>query len=475
LNDLTGLVAKMEADLKKGPVAKKPPEKGPAKPGNGGGGSALGGGEMFAKDSKWVPAASKFTVVLPAEVERPSWTSDEYYLDWLSIGLQGKPATKPVESKLPFFEICKDAKFVREAEAKYAFDPGDKTAIPLKLGRPTPFEFKIPNISAEYAFMAAMGSNQEAIHGTTINVSADENFAQIYYTPAASRTVEIAGQKVRIFDDNGDGKMGSDPWFLKDFGQRMEGPLPVMDSVLLPGAKKALPFSGFMKLGPKWYRVKADSDGAGLKFQSRELDLKTGTLKLDWKGPATAKPKYMIFKEGGELTGAYFDLMSNEKGVEVPAGEYEFFYGIFRNGKGKQVQKFAVVPGKDNKKIKVDPGATVTVTMGAPFVFQFKSTQDSAEVNVTGKSVEIFGSAGEHYVMLSDETPKPKVEWRKPGAKTGAELGEMKRTERKEKEPPSVLWWPADFKGKKPDSSAVELRLVEEHKWFGPIASEWSK
>ena len=182
----------------------------------------------------------------------------------------------------------------------------------------------------------------------------------------------------------------------------------MMDSILMPGAKKALPFSGFLKLGPKRYRLKADSDGAGLKLQSRELDIKTGTIKLDWKGPATAKPKHVIFREGGEFTGAYFDLMSNEKGVEVPAGEYEFFYGIFRNGKGKQVQKFAIVPGKESKKIKVDPGATVTVTMGAPFTFAFKSTQDGSDVNVTGKSVEIFGSAGEHYVMLSDETRSPR-------------------------------------------------------------------
>lgn len=474
-NDLAALATRLESEAKKGGAPKKPGDKKPGPTGAKGGADPLGGSDLFAKDSKWLPSPGKFAVVAPGEFERPGWNTDEYYLDWIAVGLEGKPGTKSVEAKLPFFETSKEAKFLREADSKYAFDPGDKTAIPIKLAKPTPFEFRLPGAQAEYAFSVVMGSNQEPYHGATINVSSSEAYAQIYYATAASRMIEVAGQKVRVFDDNVDGRMGSDAYSLKDFGGRMDGGLPLFDSMILGAGKRAVPFSGFVKLGPKWYRLKSDSEGYGVKFQARELDIKTGTMKLVWNGPAAFKPKWMIVREVGELSGAFFDLLSNDKGVEVPVGEYELFFGMYRTGKGKQVVKYAVIPGKDAKKIKVDAGASVTITMGAPFHYTFKSTQDASEVTVTGKSVEIQGAAGERYVLLSDETPRPKVEWRKPGAKAGSELGEMKRGELSQKLPPSVLCYPVDFKAKKPDASAIELRLVEEHKWFGPVASEWSK
>jgi hypothetical protein len=138
------------------------------------------------------------------------------------------------------------------------------------------------------------------------------------------------------------------------------------------------------------------------------------------------------------------------------------------------VQKYLVIPGPDTKKITVAPGALTTVNMGAPFTFVYKSTQDGSEISIPGKSVEIRGSAGERYGMLSDVTPRPKVEARKPGAKTAVEIGEMKRAELTPKVSPGVLFFPADFKGKKPDGAAMETRLVEDHKWFGAIVSPWN-
>jgi hypothetical protein len=408
------------------------------------------------------------------DFEKPGWNTDEYLLDWIGVGLQGKPDVKPVEAKIPFFDVSKEAKLLREADSKYAFDPGTKTPVPLKLGKPTAVEFKLPS-GADYAMTFGMGSNQEPIVGTTINISADATFAQVRYTGAASRAVEIMGQKLRIFDDNCDGRIGSEPIDVANFNQRMEGGFPLLDSMVFGASKRALPFSGFVKLGAKWYRVKSDSDGSGAKYQARELDIKTGTVKLVWAGPAAFKPKYMVIREIGEYTGAFFDLMGAEKGLEVPAGDYEFYYGMFRQGKGKQVQKYAVLPAGEPKKISVAPGAVTTINMGAPFKYTVKCSQDGGEVSIAGKTVEIRGSGGERYVMLSEEPPRPKVEARKVGAKTGTEIGEMKRAERKQNDSLQVLYHPADFKGKKPEAAAMEFRLVEEHKWFGPISSDWTQ
>lgn len=469
-NDLSGRADRLAQELKRGPTERKPEKKEPGAPVKGG--TELGGGEFFAKDSKWVPSPGKFLVTPLMEFERPGWNCDEYLLDWVSVGLQGKPEGKPVSSKIPFFDASKEAKFLRESDAKYSIDPGNNTTIPLKLGRPTPVEFKLPS-GADYALTVGMGSNQEPIQGTAINVAGDSTFAQIFFTSAASRLVDLMGQKVRIFDDNCDGRMGSDPIEIADFGGRMQGGLPLLDSMVVGGGKRAVPYSGFVKLGPKWYRIKSDSDGSGAKFQARELDVKTGTVKLTWAGPANYRPRYIVIRETGDYAGAYFDLAGSDKGVEVPAGDYEFYYGVFRAGKGKNLQKYAVLPTAASKKIHVEPGSVTTLTMGAPFQFQFKLSQEGQEITIPGRSIEIRGSGGERYVLLSDEVPRPKVEVRKPGAKAGIEIGEMKRNERKGNDPIGILFHPADFKGKRPDPASTEIRLVEEHKWFGPIASEW--
>ncbi|MBI3817623.1 MAG: hypothetical protein HY286_02945 [Planctomycetes bacterium] len=469
--DLSTLLEKNKALLKKGGPPKQPdPKEKDKKPA--GGSPTPGGGEVFAKGSAWVPANAKFQAAPPEDIERPGWNTDSNYIDWLPQTIEGKPSPT-CSAAVQFFTASKDAKFIREADSKYLFDPGDKIPVPLKLGRPMTFEFKIPNGGVEYAMTAAIGSNQEAYHGTVINYSSNETRAQILYTSAASRLVELAGQKLRIFDDNCDGKFGSDPSVIGT--KTLEG-IPYMDSILFPGGKRAMPWSGFVKLGAKWYRLKGDSEQLGAKFQVRELDIKTGTIKANWSGPAAFKPHYLVVTETSEFTGAYFDLLSNDKGVEVPAGEYQFVYGMFRVGKGRNFQKYAIINGDPNKRVKVAAGQTVTVEFGAPFSFAAKSQLDGNEISVTGKSIEIQGQFGERYVRLSDETPHPKLEWRKPGAKGGTVAGEMKRVELKSGQDPVDLLWPNDLKVKRPDPGTIEYRLIEEHKWLGPIASkEWIK
>lgn len=474
--DVAALVEKHKATLKKGgpPKPVEPKEKEKEKDKKPGGPSSTG--DLFAKNSTWAAADAKFQMAPPEDpIERPSWNSDSNYIDWLALTVDGKPSPT-LGANLPFFSASKEAKFIREDNAKYLFDPGDKNLVPLKLGRPMTFEFKMAG-GIEYAMTAAIGSNQESFHGSTVNYSPSETKAPILYTSSASRLVELAGQKIRIFDDNCDGKFGSDPLVLKDYKGQMIGGFPFFDAMLLPGAKKAVPFSGFVKLGAKWHRLKSDSEGLGKKFQVRELDIKTGTLKVVWNGPANWKPHYLMVTETTEFTGAYFDLLSGtDKGIEVPAGEYQFVFGMYRSGKGRNMQKYAIVAPDSPKKYKVDAGQTVTIQLGGPFTFAHKATMDSSDINIPGKSIEIRGGpGGERYVLLSDETPRPKVEWRKPGAKSGTGLGEMKRIELKSGENPDVLLWPADLKLKRPDPGPLEFRLIDEHKWFGPVATDWIK
>ena len=229
--DLTSLVAKMELELKKGPVAKKPADKKPGQPGapgNGGGPAALGGGELFAKDSKWVPAVSKIRRG-PSRGGRAPFLVQRRLLHGLAQ--HWTPSESPRRS--PSKPSSRSSRFPRKRSSFARRKPSMRSIratrrrSPSSSGAPRRSSSRFLTFRRSTSFMAAMGSNQEAIHGTTVNVSADDNYAQIYYTPAASRSaVDVAGQKVRVFDDNGDGKMGSDPLMLKDFGQRMEGRSP---------------------------------------------------------------------------------------------------------------------------------------------------------------------------------------------------------------------------------------------------------
>jgi len=469
-------------------------KKGTSGGGSSGGGGAPAGGsgkpsepkkpanpdsrDIFAAGSKWLTIPAKTLVTPPGEIERPSFMSDDNYLDWLAVGMRGKPEGKPVAAEMPDFLPGK-VKFIREADSKFAFDPGDGKLIPMKLGKPYTFEFTLPaDGGVTLAWTAAMGSNQEPAHGTTYNASSQQDYAQIYFQPSISRVVDVGGTKVRLFDDSYDGKFGSEPISLTN--PHIEGgSLPLVDSMIVGAGTRAVPYSAFLKVGAKWYRLKADSAGWGKNFIARELaPMDTGTLKLEWSGPVAYKPKFMIVRETGEFSGAYFDLAASDKGVEVPVGEYEFLVGTFRNGKSKQMQKYAVIAEKEMKTFKVTKGQVTSVKMGGPFKYVAKVKQDGGEVSIKGRDVDIRGAAGERYVNLSDETPKPKVEWRKPGGKP-TELGEMKRGTLEEdpvtKKRATVpdLWFPEDFKAKKPDSSALEFRLSEEHKWFGKIESEW--
>ncbi len=429
-----------------------------------------GGG--FAPGSKWISNTTKFIETPPGEIERPNYTCDENYMDWLGVGIEGK---ENVSGGVQFFAT--EAKFVRESVAKFLFDPGDKNLVELKLGRPYTFTFKVPlSGGVDYAFCAAMPSDREPAQGESVNAAPNDTRAILRYAPAASRVADLARQKVRLLDDNGDGRYGTEPLVLRDYAGRMEGGLPLMDTMLIGSGKRAVPFSSYVKFGKDWYRLKSDSDGLGQKFLARQAVVPTGKLKFVWKGPSDVSPSFVIVREVGEFAGAYFDLAATgARGLEVPAGDYEFFYGLWRTGKGKQTQKYVIIPMGEPAKIKLAAGGTETLTLGAPFQFAFKASQDGQEVRIAGKSVEIRGGHGERYVLLSDHIPRPEVQVRKPGSRNWDKLGSMKKLELTNTTPIGDLWWPADFAEKKPDPAAMEIRLVDDHKWFGKIESEASR
>ncbi|HKE00925.1 MAG TPA: hypothetical protein VKE69_07945 [Planctomycetota bacterium] len=478
--DLFGQVSTMEASKKKKTTS------GPASGGKAGDpkGAAAPAPPMppselpdsaFAPGSAWVASATKFQPVGPADYERPSYTADENFLDWYRCYIKGD-ASAPRSTPIDGFPA--KAAFVREG-AKFFFDFGTKDRVALKLGRPFTFDFLMQvSGGVDYALTAALGSDRESMQGVTVGLLPSDMEAQLYYAPAASRQFDVGGTKVRVFDDNADGRYAIEPVVKQGFYLRFEGPFPAMDSMAVGTSKHAVPASSLVKVGPKWFRVSFGEGSAAKQARAREAAVKTGTVKIAWNGTAELKPTWIVVRQKDDPGGVYFDIAAGgDKGVEVPAGEYELVYGLYRSGKGKQVQKYVVLPASETApKVAVEAGKVATMTFGGPFTFACKPTQDSNEVHILGRSVEIRGANQERYVLLSNHIPKPIVEVRKPGEKAGQKLGEMKRIENLAgKHTADDLWFPLDFAQKKSEPVSLEIRLVQEHEWFGSIASEWTK
>ena len=247
---------------------------------------------------------------------------------------------------------------------------------------------------------------------------------------------------------------------------------PEFDSVLFGKDKRAQPFSEFMKLGDKWYQLAVSK--AGLELQATEVPIKTGTVKLSFKG---GKPTWCILRGAGKYENSYFDITS---GAELPVGKYTLFYGELRKGKKQQMIKTLILPGEGMEKFEVMEGKTTTVKLGGPFSFDFKFEEDEANLNLIGNTVVVVGAAGERYERPWGCVPRPDVSWRKKGTKKGSK-GEktqvISQNDEFSKYGWAAAWAPLDLvitkKGKVEES---ELQLIEKkNKLFGKIESDWKE
>ena len=55
-----------------------------------------------------------------------------------------------------------------------------------------------------------------------------------------------------------------------------------VDSMLIGEGKRAIPWSELVKVGEDWFRLTLNEEGTDV-IATKEAELKTGTLKLDFK------------------------------------------------------------------------------------------------------------------------------------------------------------------------------------------------
>ncbi|MBK7644023.1 MAG: hypothetical protein IPJ19_13395 [Planctomycetes bacterium] len=414
----------------------------------------------------------------PDAITRPIYGCDEIYEMWNGLGLQikGTVATFPTNTECP--------PIVRTGSSDLRFDTdGDKQGdekIPMT-GNIAPVRVPIGQGEKQrpWAFFAVSGTQQDSFQGIQVNLAPDDRQYQIYTLGAASMIGTFGTTSLRMVDDSLDGIYGNEPQRFGTQGMTDGEYEPWLDSIVVGSGKRARPWSGIQEIDGNFYRLEVQERGAKLAISPAGVD--TGVLKLDFKG--SIRPTYLVVVGSSELKDCYFDLVEGgAKGVRVPTGNYSLFYGELRKGKKKQMQKALILPPASNgPSWSVRKGETTTVTLGAPFVFDFRYEVNGSKLKVIGKSVVVLGSAGEHYERLWNCVSRPEIAWRKKGSR--ATLGDSKMPvadystiENKDLSWPAV-WFPLDLEADTKDKGGgLEVQLVQKkHDLFGKVESPWKE
>lgn len=413
------------------------------------------------------------------DFERPNYYADELYQVWPALAMQAKGTSAK-------FNAMADhgPRVERTASAQFTVhDASGETPEPVTVtGNPTVVTAVIEEggVKREWAFVAQTGLEQDFYQSRQTMLSLTDLYLSLFSFNAASMVGEVAGESVRVIDDNMDGIYGSPPLRWQYIGLAEGQSQPDMDGVVVGKSKRALPWSEFMQIGGQW--LKLESRGGGIQIAWAPIELETGTLKLAYKG---VFPQWLVVKGKGVLENCYYDVLANGKrGVEVPVGEYELFAGVVRKGKKNQTMKCLILPGEGTPSWTVTAGKETELELGAPFSFDFQYTVAGDDVTVAGSSVAVLGKAGERYERLWNCVPVPDVSMRKAGSRSGGKgesmptvtgsLDELTETGQRRWSFFDV-WRPLSLTlPRKKSAEAIELSLSEKkNKLFGSIKSEW--
>lgn len=415
------------------------------------------------------------------DYERPGYGLDEVYQIWPSLNFGAKGST----CRFGTMESGprKGGPLVkRDAMAKVLVDgDGDGTpeqSIPLT-GNFELVEIKLdPGPDAMgWAFLGVTGIQKDRYQNCDFNLEGNKDYLGIYVAPAASAVGTLGDVPIRIFDDNMDGAYGSVALLWNYTGTTAERSQPDLDSMIIGDGDRAQPWSQYAKVGDVWYKLEPENHGASLKATAVELD--TGTLKVDYKG---GKPGWLIVRGLDELGECYYDLAdAGKKGLEVPVGRYEFFYGDLRKGKKQEVLKALILGGPKQPKYTVVKGETTTIKMGKPFGMLFEHNTSGKETTVLGKTVVVSGAGGEVYERLWNCRLRPEASWRKRGSKRGTRAEDFKLVENQFEignhgNDWNVMWFPLDLplNLKQDVPEGVEVQVIDKkNKLFGGVTSDW--
>lgn len=439
--------------------------------------SASGAAAGAAKPAPAAPLTVGMSFELIEDLDqfaRPNYYADGLYPMWPGLQFRGNGSTAK-------FNSMKEGPLLhRVGSADIRVDknrngtPDDDDKVPLT-GNFTAVEVTLGSGAEErpWAFLCVTGAEQDTFHNIQMNLLPQDQFVSLYTVAAGSMTGMIGETPVRVIDENMDGVYGGPPLMWAHQGLTSDMTQPEIDSMVIGNAKRAVPWSEYVKVEDQWYKL--ESVKGGKELVATPATVRTGKLKLSFKG---GKPTWLVVRGSNNYENCYFDLVG-EKTLEVPVGRYSLFYGEIRKGKKRQASKSLILPGNRTPNWVVAEGETVTVELGSPFNYDFRFKRDGDELTVDGKSVVVIGKSLERYERAWNAVPRPDVSWRKAGSKRGSK-GETMDVIMDQQTANDLgldkTWKPLDLTLRINASAddKIEVQLKEKkNPLFGKVESEW--
>lgn len=416
-----------------------------------------------------VNVAMTFEALPEVEVyQRPNYFADEIYQIWSALPLAGKDSTATISAM-----ASRSPTIVRTAAAEFGVDDaGDSVREAFGVtGKLTlvPAVINDDNGKRPWAFVTKVGLEDDTYQGVKANMGPSDQWMSLFYFNAASVVGTLDGVQVRVIDDNLDGIYGSLPITWQYLG-----------CVVIGESTRALPWSEYMPVNGKWYKLAPQAGGMTLTAQPTELQ--TGHVRLEFKGEF---PEWMVLRGMGVLENTFIDVCAGGKeGIDAPVGDYKLVAGMIRKGKKQQAMKCLVLGNDHVPSFHVAAGAQNVVELGGPYHFEFERAEMEGAVVVNGPSLRVVGTAGETYDRFWNCVPAPTVSMRKAGTKKGGKPEDMLRVngsldelteDGKRKWAYADVWRPLSTPiALKNAGEAVEVQLVEKkHKLLGEIESVW--
>lgn len=411
--------------------------------------------------------------------QRPNYFADDIYQIWSAAPLAGADSTATITALGQ-----RSPTLVRTASAQFGVDDaGDaEREIFAVTGKLTLVQATIDDEGGKrpWAFVTKVGLQDDTYQGVKANMGPSDGYMSLFYFNAASVVGALDGVSLRVIDDNLDGIYGSLPLSWQYLGLAPNATQPDMDCVVVGESKRALPWSEFLPVGERWYKLEPQM--GGMTLRATPVELETGRLRLEFKGEY---PEWLVLRGTGVLANTFIDLCAaGKEGVVAPVGEYRLVAGLIRKGKKQQTQKCLILGNDLVPPFNVKTGAETVVKLGGPYRFEFERARTENVEFVSGPSLRVVGAAGETYDRFWNCVLAPQVSLRKTGTKKGGKPEDMPRVNGSLDElredgarrwAYADVWRPLSFPivPKKADD-ALEVQLSEKkHKLLGDIESDW--
>lgn len=335
-----------------------------------------------------------------------------------------------------FLDLDDDGKPDPEERVKASSKPGfQEFALKLDGGKEVKYGMQI----------GAPG--QETVFNVKVNLSQDPDKVLVYRRSCGMQG-DAFGAKVTLVDDNNNGT-------YEDYGA---------DAIVIGNQADFL--SKIVMHGGKLYQFKSDTLGEEIRY--RPYEGPTGKIVTQWKGKMT--PECLYVRGTADATQNAILRLDPKAPITVPAGEYEFYFGFIREGAGRQAKSCEIRKGK-SKAFKVEPDGEVTLTLGAPFEFDYKLTSQGEKMQLRGRDLGVLGKLGEQYVRFHPAILMPEVIVKKDGGGQVAKE-KMKPIDGGDTWSEDLAWYPKDLEWDKAGKSAFKLKITGEHPLLGSIKKD---